>query len=116
MKLRISELEYRKGEGEILPPWYYGLAYREDWAYVSVFYPIPLNFIIRFGMWIAHQWNWWRSKPTWVDRQVELYIKVELMKLRNREEVVDAAEIQVQQLTMQAEMLLRRMHQKEEPS
>ena len=113
MKLRISELEYRKGQGEILPPWYYGLAYREYDTYVSVFYPIPINFIVRFGMWAAHQWNWWRSKPTWVDRQVELFIKKELEKLHSREQGVSEAERTVEQLTMQAELLLLRMQQKE---
>ena len=36
----------RISEGEIIPRWY-GLAYREDFDSYSVFYPIPINIIIR---------------------------------------------------------------------
>ena len=34
------------GEGELLPKGY-GLAYRCDWSYISICYPIPLNIIVR---------------------------------------------------------------------
>lgn len=51
-------------EGEQLPPWYYGLSYHDYCRNFDVFHVMPLNFIIRFGMFIAYKWNRFRSKPT----------------------------------------------------
>ncbi len=51
-------------EGDQLPPWYFGLSYREWSRDYTVFHVIPLNFIIRLGIFIAHKWNRFRSKPT----------------------------------------------------
>lgn len=70
-KIEISEwLRKNCKEGECLPPWYYGLAYREWNSYAVVFYPIPFNYLVRFAMVIHHKWNRFRSRLSWVDRQV----------------------------------------------
>lgn len=60
-----------KKESEHLPPWYYGYAYR-DWAYdYTVFYPIPLNFLIRLVKLTSIHWNKFRAKATWFDIEMQ---------------------------------------------
>ena len=49
-------------EGELMPPFYYGLAYTELFSCHYVFYPFPLNHIIRFFMFTKMKWNRFRSK------------------------------------------------------
>lgn len=61
---------YEKMEGEILPPWYYGLAYYQWEADIAIFYPIPLNYFVKIGITINHIWNKFRSRPSWFDKQI----------------------------------------------
>lgn len=42
------------GEGEVFPEWYYGLAYRDFVKHTAVLYPIPLNWIVRWGRNLLH--------------------------------------------------------------
>lgn len=66
--------------GEVIPPFYYGLAY-ENWTRpVSVFYPIPINYFVRWGMAVHHCWNRFRSRPSWLDKQIEYGIRTEVMR------------------------------------
>jgi len=57
--------------GEVLPPFYYGLAYENYMIRRSVFYLIPINYFVRWGLAIQHKWDWFRSSPSWVDKQIE---------------------------------------------
>jgi len=58
--------------GEILPPWYYGLAYEDFAQAYQIFYPIPFNYIIRGFMRGRYFWDRMRSRPTWFDKQIEV--------------------------------------------
>lgn len=49
-------------EGDILPPWYYGIAYRDWVSDRAIFYPIPLNLIVRWTMILLYWWNRQRSR------------------------------------------------------
>lgn len=51
---------YQKRDGDMLPPWYYGYAYRNEWSQVIVFYPIPLHFFVRVGQMFAQGWRMFR--------------------------------------------------------
>ncbi|MFA5394960.1 MAG: hypothetical protein WC346_02970 [Methanogenium sp.] len=62
-------------EGEKPAPWYYGLAYTEFYKYTSVWYPIPINYIVRLSMKLKYRWDLHRSKPSWVDKQFTQYMK-----------------------------------------
>ena len=64
----ISRKQIRKGE--ILPPWYYGLTYEDFYRAVEVYHPIPINYIISFGMTIKIYWNRFRKRRTWIDKQI----------------------------------------------
>lgn len=60
MKWNLYLGEYRSGEGDTLPPWYYGYVYRDEWSKVIVFYPIPLHFFVRVGLMFAQGWRMFR--------------------------------------------------------
>ena len=68
--MKIPATRFIKEDGQYLPPFYYGLTYRDcasDWTY---FHIIPLNYIIRFAKWINHKWNRFRSHPSWIDKEI----------------------------------------------
>ena len=67
----MNIIKYERVQGERLPPFCYGLAYREISRPVAVFYLVPINYIIRFVMYISHRWDRYRSRPSWVDKKVE---------------------------------------------
>lgn len=60
--MRINDLEVYLKEGEILPPWYYGFAYREWFANREVWLPIPINLLARWHRYGMMRWNAWRGK------------------------------------------------------
>ena len=68
MKLTLTARQ--QYEGEFLPPFWYGLSYYDFCMRLSVFHPIPLNYLIRVGRVIQNFWNKFRSRPTWIDRQI----------------------------------------------
>ena len=70
MKLIISRLQQLCREGEYLPPWYYGYAYKEWDRQVTVFYPIPINFVIRFLKHSKFLWDNFRGKPSYIDKKI----------------------------------------------
>jgi len=90
-------------EGERLPPWWYGLAYHSDEKLTSFFYPIPINLIVRLGMRIAHYWNRWRGKPTWVDRQVEAQANQALYDIRETRKRLMARDTEAREALRRAE-------------
>ena len=57
-------------EGDILPKWYYGFAYRECCQDIDIFYPIPINYLVRLKMTIQHFWNKIRTKKSWFDKRL----------------------------------------------
>lgn len=65
-------------EGQMLPAWYYGYAYEEWDRYVRVYAAIPLNYLMRFWMWWRHKWNRFRSKPSWMDKEIHKQKRREL--------------------------------------
>ena len=61
-------------EGEIIPPWYYGLVYIDYMHRKDIWCPIPLNYVLRTARSLEYFWDKLRSRPTWIDRRVEEYI------------------------------------------
>lgn len=72
----IKNLRKQRTEAECRPPWYYGATYYEYHSGTQIFYPIPINLLIRFLKTVQYLWNRWRSKPTFVDRQIEKYVDI----------------------------------------
>ncbi len=62
-------------EGEIVPSFYYGLAYRNWMDYSTVYYIMPFNYIIRWKRYIHH---WWirniQHRESWFDKEVKKVI------------------------------------------
>lgn len=50
-------------EGDMMPAWYYGYAYRDVMRNYSVFAVMPLNWLIRLGQAIQWRWNMFRGMP-----------------------------------------------------
>ena len=63
--------------GEILPPFCYGFAYRNVYTVTEVFYLIPINYLVQFGRVIHYKWDMFRSKPTWMDEEIEKVLSVQ---------------------------------------
>jgi len=63
-----------RSEGEIIPPWYFGLVYVDYMHGKDIWCPIPLNYILRAMKLIEYSWDKFRSSPTWIDKRVERYI------------------------------------------
>ena len=57
-------------EGEIMPSFYYGRAYHKWDTYQSVWYSIPLNYIVRVLIWLYWKWNKFRGKGSWIDDEI----------------------------------------------
>jgi len=75
-------------EGEMLPRFYYGLGYR-DWCHYKVYwYPIPFNYLIRWGKWVQHQWDRFRAKPSWIDKEILKGIDKAILDLRRNEKIL----------------------------
>lgn len=71
--MKIQDI--RVSQGEMLPPWYYGLAYHEFYSAESVFYPIPFNFFARWLRHLSYLWNRLRGTPGVLDRLFHKAIK-----------------------------------------
>ncbi len=56
--------------GEKLPPLFYGYSHRDFMKDVIYFYPVPINLIVRFGIWVKFRWDKLRSKPSRIDIQI----------------------------------------------
>lgn len=50
-----------------MPPWYYGMAYRDWQTQSAVFYPIPLNYFLSFLRGAEIRWNRMRGRACWFD-------------------------------------------------
>jgi len=60
-------------EGELMPSFYYGLAYRKWDSYQGVWYPIPINYIVRSFYWLNWKWNGFRAshgRSSWIDDKI----------------------------------------------
>lgn len=109
VKWQVNELLIvTRSEGEMLPPFWYGHAYLRWDAYVSVFYPIPLNYLVRWGMALIYIWNRHRGKWSWVDEQVDLRFKKESEHYRIVRQVMQDKERQLDQFLRRAEMAMFR--------
>ena len=50
--------------------WWYGLAYH-DWEMdCAYYYPIPLNFIVRYAKTFRIFWDRFRGNSSWIDKQI----------------------------------------------
>jgi hypothetical protein len=58
-----------KAEGVRLE-WYYGLAYHDWELNCAYYYPIPINFIVRYAKAIRVLWDKFRGNPSWIDDQI----------------------------------------------
>lgn len=68
-------IKISRREGDVLPSFFYGLAYFDYVRDFAVFMPIPINYVVRLGKRIKHKWGKFRSRPSWVDKQVRAEIK-----------------------------------------
>lgn len=68
-------IKISRREGDVLPSFFYGLAYFDYVRDFAVFMPIPINYVVRLGKRIKHKWDKFRSRPSWVDKQVRAEIK-----------------------------------------
>jgi hypothetical protein len=64
------QLRVDREAGNRLPPWWYGLAYLEWERDATVFYPLPLNYVVRWWRLARWRWDWWRSRAPRLDRRV----------------------------------------------
>ena len=59
-------------EGQVMPPFYYGLAYRDWMYYKEIYFIMPLNYLVRWGRFI---WHWWikniQHRESWFDKEVD---------------------------------------------
>ena len=49
-------VKYIKKEGEIMPPFYFGLAYRNWMDYSETYYWMPFCYIIQAYKWLRNKW------------------------------------------------------------
>lgn len=83
-------------EGEYPPPLIYGSAYHDYCRKVQIFYPIPLNYLVRSLRRVKYWWDSWRSQPTWIDQQIEKLKREmweEFYNMTNREKMLNAYQI-----------------------
>ena len=69
------KLSFKQAEGVRLPPLWYGLSYTDCYQRQKIYHPIPLNLVIRGARLLLFWWDRLRSRPTWIDRQVEMSIR-----------------------------------------
>jgi hypothetical protein len=67
--LRIDNFYRFCGEGDRIPPWYYGLSYDNDYRGMSTFHIIPVNYAVRALRWIGYLWFRIRCRPSYFDAQ-----------------------------------------------
>lgn len=59
-----------------MPPWYYGFAYEEFYAYRTVFYPIPINFLVAKYRWLKMKFDSWRGTSDPVTTRIRRISKI----------------------------------------
>jgi len=55
-KPKRNEMKYIRKEGEIMPPFYFGLAYRNWMDYSEVYYRIPICYFVQVYKWLRNKW------------------------------------------------------------
>ena len=69
MRFKFCFKKVRK-EAEEIPSWYYGLSHR-NWEHCeSVYYIMPINYFIRLFKNIDFLWCKFRSRESYVDKQI----------------------------------------------
>ena len=58
-----QEMLVAKRDQDMMPPWYYGYAYRDIVRNRSVFAVMPLNWLIRWGRQFKRRWDIFRGLP-----------------------------------------------------
>lgn len=76
----LMQFRIDKREGEMLPPVGWGLAYYDAVSDRGIFYPIPLNWLIRWVRYLYFFWNRIRASP----ETYMLLTKDEVRILENR--------------------------------
>lgn len=57
-------------EGELPPKWYFGRSYVCWGSVYSVYHLVPFNYFIRWFMAARYKWDKFRTRLSWVDKQV----------------------------------------------
>lgn len=84
MEVRLMKISARQRCAcEHLPPFWYGLSYTDFIRDYEVYHPIPLNFIIRVARLLKYAWDRFRSRPTWIDKQITT--SLHQIRLREKE-------------------------------
>ena len=68
MKL-ISIFYQRVSEGYIRPKWM-AKAYHDWIRSQEIFVLFPFHYLVMFAWWLNFKWCFYRSKPSWIDKQV----------------------------------------------
>jgi Holliday junction resolvase-like predicted endonuclease len=63
-------IDKQRSEEQVMPPWYYGFTYRNWETGIDHYDIIPINYLIRWGMFIKLIWNNFRRKPGYIDKQI----------------------------------------------
>lgn len=71
MNLHWILTDHKRVSGEILPPWYYWLAWRDHAYREDHFYVIPVALMMRAWVWARWHWDRWRSRSGAWDRALE---------------------------------------------
>ena len=67
--MRITKPE--QVQGQALPHFYYGYAYCDFSSGTYYYYPIPVNYIVRFYILLKYRWDVFRGTPSRLDREIK---------------------------------------------
>lgn len=81
-------MKYIRKEGEIMPPFYFGLVYKDWMDYKEIYYWMPICYFIQAYKWLRNKWYVVQRKESPNDKIIN--------ELR-REAIVHANEIYVNQ-------------------
>jgi len=68
----IPTLKLIRTDGDMIPPWYYGITQRMWERDEDTYHIIPFNLIIRSYLYLKYLWDRLRSRPSYIDKQVQL--------------------------------------------
>ena len=87
-------LKTTRDRGEYPPPFYYGYTY-ENFNKQKIYYHIiPINFMIRFYLWIKYLWDVFRLRKA--KREIEmLFMTIEKYKMKRLQNILFEEEINI---------------------
>ena len=60
----VETITRTRAEGEILPPFYYGLAYKDYMRNVEIYTFMPFNWLVRFYRYLRNKWYVLQHSPS----------------------------------------------------